>query len=294
MNKCGQWWVIGTAVGWACLGIGFSIGLAEEKPAEQKAEAKVEVKAEPKAEAKAEKDEVLVEAVEVNVALVPGQAPEIKKQVRCHLRMIWNQELHLLHAICGLTEEQKRPIQAAAEKSFDKAASLLTKEMERRQQGMWGQTADPRRTFSSGIKKALKALAPEQEARYQAELEKRKQSQNRAMARLVVAKLDVPLTLSEEQREKLHEALTKDWQELWSSSIQLWQHNEEYYPQIDAQVLPHLNEKQKRIFQGFQRYGNPYFNLNLEDQGPEPAPWDEPAVDARPPAPPMAGELKSP
>jgi hypothetical protein len=98
------------------------------------------------------------------------------------------------------------------------------------------------------------ALSKEQLARYAAEDAKRQEADKQAAIQSAVAQVDGALFLTQEQREKIVEAIDNNWQDGWEQWIKMWQYDGRYFPQIpDQHVTPHLNDEQKTVWRGLQK-----------------------------------------
>jgi hypothetical protein len=233
--------------GWCSLGgavlIIFSAMAAEPK-AEKKADAKAAKEAPAKpAEEKPEKEK--------KKSAAQQQEEALQEQFVAQLRPILTAELYFAHTACHIGKEQRGPIVEAGEQTVKEAASKLAKAQRR------GTAVglDARKLVVAGVAKAVKeTLTPEQSERYQEELEKRSAHRRGTMILMLTSKLDDCLVLTTEQRDKLAESLTANWKEAWEQSVQIWQHNHEYFPQLPANVIvPLLNDKQKEIWRGLQK-----------------------------------------
>jgi hypothetical protein len=125
-------------------------------------------------------------------------------------------------------------------------------------------------------------LTPEQADRYEAELRDRARNQRRVTARNLVVQLDRDLALTEDQRERLCESLTSNWDESWCPQLEVLQNlNNQIYPNIpDQAVVPYLNRVQREIWRGLRRNGGAYYGwgfmgnvmLDADPLGVEPPP----------------------
>jgi hypothetical protein len=165
-------------------------------------------------------------------------------------------ELEFIRKTCDLTREQRPKIKAAADASLKKAAKEVMRGMQR---------PDGQGDAGTFIRKEMrttleKTLTPEQMARYTEETAKRAAVRKKATLRSVVAQLDGYLYLSREQRDKVMQELQTNWKDDWESWIIIGQqYGGSYFPMIpDQHLVPHLNEKQKSVWQGVQKV-NPGF-----------------------------------
>jgi hypothetical protein len=173
-------------------------------------------------------------------------------------------ELHFLLTVCAPTEDQRKLIAVDGEAALKEAAKKFAEMQQAMMQGRWrGNTPqpDPRKIIQDALARSVKTrLSPEQAARYQAELEQRKASRKEVAVRNLVAKLDHDLFLADEQREKLVESLSKNWNDAWCQSLDILVNNEQYFPNIPNQyILPFLNPTQKKVWSGTARNGAVFF-----------------------------------
>jgi hypothetical protein len=161
------------------------------------------------------------------------------------------------------------------------AAKQLATVQHALQNGGWrgGVLPDGRKLVREGLRAAAKAkLSPEQFARYQEELEVKARDQRKAIAFSVVANLDRLLFLSNEQREKIGEALLANWNESTFPTLENLVNYEQYFPVLPERSLtPLLNDAQRTTWNGVQKvtFGQP-FNFQFNNGVPvDPADEDE-------------------
>ncbi len=186
--------------------------------------------------------------------------------------LMWR-ELDFVRQVCELPPETRPKIKAAGEAAVKQAA----RDMIQPQRAGRGRTpATARQTIHSEIVKALEAnLAAGQLARYQAEAERRQAADKQAAIATAVAQVDTALFLNEEQREKIVQALTANWQDGWEQWLMLWQYSGQYYPQIpDQHVTPHLTDEQKTVWRGLQKVNFSSWGGNNGRQAADDAWWE--------------------
>jgi len=99
-----------------------------------------------------------------------------------------------------------------------------------------------------------KHLSPEQWSHYQAEVDKRDASRKQSAIRYLVDSLDRELYLSDQQREKLTDALSFHWHDRWYLYLEYVLNGNPFYPLgVDPIVTPLLTDAQKKVWQGFQK-----------------------------------------
>lgn len=188
---------------------------------------------------------------DVPVEALDAQAQQYEQMLRPKM---WR-ELEFIRQTCDLSPEQRPKIKAAADASVKKAAKEVMRAMQRA-----GGQGDAGTFIRKDMRTILeKTLTPEQMARYNEEATKRAAVRKKATIRSVVAQLDGYLYLSREQRDKVTQALDTKWREDWEQWLMIWQYGGSYFPMIpDEHLVPHLNDKQKSVWQGVQKV-NPGF-----------------------------------
>lgn len=182
-------------------------------------------------------------------------------------------ELEFIRQTCDLTREQRPKIKAAALASTKTAAKQLLQQMQRPQPP--GQENLPALTIRKDLQKTLETtLTKEQLATYQEAVAKRSAALKATTIKSVVSQLDGFLYLTREQRDKITAGLDQNWKESWESWLMIWQYGGNYFPMIpDEQIVPHLNEKQKSVWQGVQKV-NPSVWSGGHRQQPDDPWWD--------------------
>ena len=181
-----------------------------------------------------------------------GQVQQMMMQFRPILRA----EFHVIRVACRPTPEQRKAIAQAAEQTLRDATKKYVESMRRPMTAAQRAANDPRRLIEEGLVQAIKSQLPaEQVARYQEELTKRAAGRKRLALRNLVARLDHDLVLSPDQRDKLSESLSAHWDDSWGQSLEMFLYDNNYFPPIsDQYVAPFLNESQKKIWRGTQRF----------------------------------------
>jgi hypothetical protein len=190
---------------------------------------------------------------EVDIEAV--RAP-LLQHLAAQLRPVVRAELHLVGAVCGLSEEQHKEVARGGEQVLK---NIVAKCTDRQLAMMHGRGSaahfDPRKLLQEGLANALKAhLSPEQLARYQAELEDRAENRKRVTVRNLVSKMEEELILSAAQRDKLYASLYSHWNDAWCQSLELLPVGRPYFPNIpDQYVAPILSEAQKNVWRATQK-----------------------------------------
>lgn len=185
------------------------------------------------------------EAQEVPVDVLDAQAQQYEQMLQPKK---WR-ELEFIKQTCNLTPQQRPTIKAAADASVKQAAKELLRNMRAGNQGDVGVY------IRKDLVKVLeKTLTPEQLVRYNEEAARRSAAVKKTTIRSTVALLDGYLYMSREQRDKIMEALTANWQEGWEQWLMISMYGGRYFPMIpDEQLIPHLNDQQQKVWQGAQK-----------------------------------------
>ena len=264
---------------------------ADEKPkADKKAEAKkakapaaaieIEVLAAPFVEALAEKLDL--NAVD---AQVQQWIPQFTQQYRPLLVI----ELNFIRQACDLKPEQRPKIKAAGEAAVTQVVRRMAEQQRRAMRGgnfveRDAPPANPRQFILDALAKALKeTLTEDQLARYTEESAKRTALRKRAATQCAIALIDSQLCLTVEQREKITESVSANWQPQWESWLTLSQYGGQYFPTIpDQHIATHLSAEQKSVWNGFQKVEFGFWDGNGMEQQNDGWWGDEPDKAAAP------------
>ena len=174
------------------------------------------------------------------------------QQLTPQFRLVLRTEMHFLKSICVLSPEQHKALARDGEASLADAVRPFAAAQQKMMQGHWNTVSrvDPRRLVQKVILAAAKKdLSPEQVALYEAELDKRNDERKNVAVRCLVAGIDEVLILSADQRDKLVEALTRNWNEAWSGMIESSMNGNQSLPALPYQILgPILNPTQRRVW----------------------------------------------
>ncbi|MEO8497555.1 MAG: hypothetical protein ABI614_21005 [Planctomycetota bacterium] len=163
-------------------------------------------------------------------------------------------ELSFINRVCDLNLDQRQKIKAVSAMCLKGAARKYAVTQNGMMQGVFrGGTPtvpDPTDLIHQALAQVLgETLQPEQRAAYDGEMAQRKSFRKRVAIDCVIAIIDERLVLAVEQRQKLAEALDKNWQPGWVQSLEVMVNNNQYLPSIPDQfVVPVLNEIQKRVW----------------------------------------------
>ena len=197
----------------------------------------------------------LAEDADPNVA-------NLERQLLPQFQPLLKAELAFVQRVCRLNKEQRDEITKASEQRLRVAVKEYAIAQNNRNQGRARVRAqvlpDPRKLVQQQLAKLAKQkLSAEQVEAYQQECDKRNAHRKRAAVLSLVAKLDEELVLSVEQRSKLIESLSSNWQDAWGQSMEMLINNNQYLPSIpDQHVTPVLNETQKTVWRGAQKHGH--------------------------------------
>ncbi len=161
---------------------------------------------------------------------------------------------------------------------------------------------DANKLLRDGLAAVMKKdLTPRQWADYQAEVEKRSESQKKHGVAYLVDALDRELVLSDQQRAAIAESLAAHWDDSWVISLDYALYGNRFFPiGIDPYVTNQLSDNQKKVWQSVQRVGG-FWNFGtqmsaftndgdaLEEELGEPA--GGPSVEANGLVPPLGDVL---
>ena len=149
---------------------------------------------------------------------------------------------------CGLNKEQRAQIAKEGDGCLKAATRKYALAQNQLMQGRGVLVMpDPRGLVQQQMASIVKSkLRPEQAEQYRQECDKRAAHRKDMAVRNLVALLDEHLLLTSEQRDKLVESLTSNWQDAWAQSVQMLLQDNQFLPRIpDQHVVPFLNEKQR-------------------------------------------------
>jgi hypothetical protein len=171
-------------------------------------------------------------------------------------RPIVRAELLLVRTICQLNNGQLRAINREIEQTLaDFVLEMWDQNQIRiRPQGA-SSSSDMCKQFQERLAVVIKKhLRPEQWVLYKSEVDKRDANRKQAALSFLLDALDRDLILSNQQREKLRESLASHWDEGWYLPLEYVLYGNTFYPHgLERDVVPVLNENQKKIWQGFQK-----------------------------------------
>jgi hypothetical protein len=168
-------------------------------------------------------------------------------------------ELLLVRTICGLTEDERKAIGREGAQALRNASSKYVdwQRSEGRKSALHERSAPPdsRKQIQDGVSAAVKKhLTAEQQARYQAEIERRNTEERQTTVRYLVAILDRNLLLSADQRAQLSESLTSHWDHAWREPLEVIQNGNTLVPPVpDQYVIPFLDAVQTGTWRGIQK-----------------------------------------
>jgi hypothetical protein len=223
---------------------------------------------------------VMPAAVDVNDA----QQLQFNRQYQSVLRA----EVNFAKHACQATPEQMKSLREELDKLLkgkeqnSGAAKLLQAGKVRKMPVAVG---DPMQLARDRLSKAVKTcFSVEQTVRFQDELDKRKLDHKRAAAHNLVARLDRELVLSVTQREQISESLLAHWDDAWCSSLQMFMHGDQFFPNIpDAHVVNFLNDAQKQNWRAIPKnQGAMFAGGFMGGMFGQEILWDEDEADANP------------
>lgn len=186
-------------------------------------------------------------------------AVNVEAQFQNYLRQfrpILCAEYHIVRVVCRPTPEQRKLIARSAEKTVREAARKYAGMFRRPMNVAQRAALDPRKQIREGLARSLEDHLPaEMAGRYREELARRDASRKQLAIRNIVALLDHDLVLARDQRDKLEASLAAHWDDSWCQSMQMFMFNNRLVPSIpDQYVVPYLNEAQKTIWSGIQKF----------------------------------------
>jgi hypothetical protein len=147
--------------------------------------------------------------------------------------------------VAGPTKPQLDAICAAGAPSIKRAFRQMALSM----QGRGVANFDPGREMTKALSDAARhTLTAEQFAKYQKELDARSAAHKRLCVLNLAAMIDRAMWLRPDQREKVTEVLTANWNEAWGQ-MRMYTYNGRYFPPIPAEILPLLTEAQKSVWE---------------------------------------------
>lgn len=126
--------------------------------------------------------------------------------------------------------------------------------------------ADPRKAVAEKLTVLAKEkLTPEQATRFEAESRKRSEANKRTAIANLVSIMDEELMLSADQRIKITESLTTNWDDTWCSSLMVLIYGHSYFPKLpDKFIVPTLNPTQKKAWEKWAKNESQFFgNSNI-------------------------------
>ena len=226
--------------------------------------------------------EALAEKLDLNAvdAQVQQWIPQFTQQYRPILMM----ELNFIRQMCDLKPEQRPKIKATGEAAVTQIVRQLAEQQGRAMRGVnfverEAAPADPRKFIRDALAKVLKeTLTEKQMAKYTDEATKRTAVRKRAAIHSAVALLDGTLCLTAEQRDKITESITANWQDNWEQWLMLSMYGGQYFPTIpDQHVTTHLNAEQKSVWSGLQKMDFGFWGGDGQEQQNDGWWGDEPA-----------------
>jgi hypothetical protein len=179
-------------------------------------------------------------------------------------------ELHFLRKVCGLTNEQCKPIVLEAKRLLEEVAKteairehdLAKKGRERSKPASEPGLPDPRERIRRGLTNIVKTrLTTQQSGRYQAEISQRTADRKQAAIRHLVARLDRRLILTAGQRDQIISSLMTIWIDAWGvaevpnvGGIDDEDYEDELFPPIpDRFIMPLLSRAQKKAWAALKK-----------------------------------------
>lgn len=189
----------------------------------------------------------------------------LERQFLPQFQPLFKAELAFVQRACGLNKEQREQIQKAGDECLKAAARKYAMAQNQLRNGRGVRIVggvptvpDPRGLVQQQMANMVKSkLRPEQAAQYRQECGKRAANRKHVATGNLVAELDEVLVLTAEQRDKLMESLSSNWQDAWAQSLEMLIHNNQYLPSIpDQHVVPFLSETQRTAWRNIPKQGH--------------------------------------
>jgi hypothetical protein len=128
------------------------------------------------------------------------------------------------------------------------------------------------------VRKALAAaMTPEQRAAYEKGIAQQDKFYRDACLESLVSRLDIFLVLDEKQREQIHAALDKGWQQKWEETGAMQGIHWESFPDVPSSLLaPYLDKEQLRAWESHHKdsWYSRQMVLGGDNKMPADIPWD--------------------
>lgn len=209
-----------------------------------------------------------MDAVRANEAVVR----QLEAQMLPQFRQLLCVELAHLRRVCPMDAKSLAEIAKATKPGF---ADMVHKSAVSRYTGRRGSyldapdAMDPLSQVQNFLAPLAEAKLGQKQARiYRQESEKRAQCRKRAVVLNLVAAMDEHLVLTAEQREKLVQSLSANYQHGWEQFLRVFSYNAQYLPGIrDDLVVPLLDEKQKDVWRQVPKVGaSSFWGLHVVHQ----------------------------
>jgi hypothetical protein len=204
-----------------------------------------------------DEDEMFEGVVDVVRAVQPvidlaGGDPQLQ-QFRAQFEPLLKVELSFAVRVCKPSDEKRHEMIA---KSNELLSTIIRDFQKQGGQpnadrmffnGAANTVTDPRAAVEKGVKQVVEeVLSGEQAKLYADECQMRVEYQKKVALDNLVAKIDGELMLSPEQRDKLTESLSKNWQKSWAPQLETFMFGGDYWPNVPDQfVNPHLTAAQQ-------------------------------------------------
>jgi hypothetical protein len=205
----------------------------------------------------------------VRIALLPGpvrgeqELQEVLQGKRDGFQTVLISELHFCRSVCGLTKEQGQTIAkragAEVEEAIAQAAGLYMKIAKRGGIQLASEPAPPNpvKLVREILRKlVIECATPAQQARYEAEIERRAAHRRETAIHGLVARLDRALILSTSQRERLLRLFASNWNDEWGAMGSVLGDDDGPIVAIpDRLVVPCLSPTQQKVWNKLDKQG---------------------------------------
>jgi hypothetical protein len=182
------------------------------------------------------------------------QIKQMAAQYEAHFRPQLLAELEYIRQHCELPKEARPKLRGDGESALKEAVLEYARwRFIPRRRG--NSQPDPGTIIREKLNKSMTtALSDGQLAKYQKIVAARDECRKEAAIRATVVLLDDILSLSAEQRDKISASIASKWEASWESWNNAANYNGMYVPQMpDDLVVPHLDDEQKKVWQGLQK-----------------------------------------
>lgn len=180
------------------------------------------------------------------------------------LKKVLTVEMHFVHKVCRPDDDQRAEIQSAGEREVDSVARTFATLQKNDRNSRVLAAGVARQRISAALRESVTAVMPEETARsYQEELEARAAALQEAGAGMMSVVVDRQVSLRPEQFDQLSAASIENWDQEWSSNLQIYNYDA-YAPIPPARVLQKVLEPRQQDLLLGQPRGTIHFGWEHE------------------------------